>query len=117
MRRPLRSPRQPGHRTSSDDEHPLVVERTELAGQKLVRSAHQRRPAEPIPVSVCTRLPTRIACWNKELRTRPQFRETGQESGRLHLPENLALTDHKRVKWTPPRMHGRLPLVEEHRAQ
>ena len=29
------------------------------------------RPAPPISVSVCTRLPTRSACWNKLLRTVP----------------------------------------------
>ena len=89
---------QTGHGPRADDEHPATGQIAVLGGQQLVRRTDQGAAGDPIPVSVCTRLPTRIACWNREFSTVPTVPWVWQGQRVLDLPEDLVLPHHHRVE-------------------
>ena len=74
------------------------------AGGMVERDRDDRRAGRSMPVSVCTRLPTRSAVWVRSCSTVPERAGFGAERvGRAQLAEDLRLADHHRVE---PGRHG-----------
>ena len=107
----------PSHRAGPDDEHPPAVEAAQLSGQEPVRGAHQRTTGRADPGLAVDPLAHSNRLLEQGVEHRPDgFVRLGKGQGALHLPENLALTDHQRVKSGRHRERmGDRALVKEHR--
>ena len=73
---------QRAHRAGADDQHASAGERAEHRHGVVERDRHDDAPARSMPVSVCTRLPTRSAVWARSCSTVPTDAELGRRARR-----------------------------------
>ena len=90
--------RQRAHRAGADDQRGAARRPRGPAGGPQGGVTTRTAPARSMPVSVCTRLPTRSACWHSSCSIRPACRRPARCVGVAELPEDLRLADDHRVE-------------------